>query len=508
MDTSQIGSEAVDLLSRITGHNFTQKDLTPPVIFLAALITVLLGVIHADGKATDVEIRRLLTTLNQFAFPDSDVCRLAHLMIKGVRENKLYTKCNDLQTLTALLSESERLLLISFGYEMSAVNGEIGVCEKKYLQIIGNCLGIASRYSSVLEATFSSQVIVEPEALDEVYSLLNPNKFEVLDSLFIKAANSILTNLPAKQKTQKTLVVESYSLELQQSAIKLKELIKPCFDELHHAEDVYNSKNRISKVNKEDVFEQIGELSGRDLRIINLGKHCRIKAIEEVNKSWEQRIDQLRKKWFIDAKQQPKQGIGWGEKEGFIKEIRLKASYKSIDLNTSITENFSIFYQELQAINLELIERCLEVLDEQTKNELINPIPSTFSEMKTKSCNPTEYPPSNAKNFTVAVSSPLGALVNKGWGDIYWEEVVNFKNEINSIIDDIVNVIFDDRVKLETQAVAKVISFYDDFLERQERYQQETPEQREAEKAWISQQRQELEQMQKNIEAVLNQSGV
>jgi hypothetical protein len=46
-------------------------------------------------------------------------------------------------------------------------------------------------------------------------------------------------------------------------------------------------------------------------------------------------------------------------------------------------------------------------------------------------------------------------------------------------------------------------SFYDDFLERQERYQQETPEQQEAEKAWILQQRQELEQLQKNIEAIL-----
>jgi hypothetical protein len=181
---------------------------------------------------------------------------------------------------------------------------------------------------------------LKPEALDEVYSLLNPNKFELLDSLFINAANSILTNLPAKQKTQKTLVLESYSLELQQSAIKLKELIKPCFDELHHAEDVYNSKNRISKITKEEVFEQIGELSGRDLRIINLGKHCRIKAIEQVNKSWEQRINQLRKKWFIDAKQQPKQGIGWGDKEGFIKEIRPAVSSQSIDINISDKREF------------------------------------------------------------------------------------------------------------------------------------------------------------------------
>jgi uncharacterized tellurite resistance protein B-like protein len=253
------------------------------VIFLAALITVLLGVIHADGKATDVEIRRLLTTLDQFTFPDSDVRRLAHLMIKGVRENKLYTKFNELQTLTALLSEPEKLLLISVGYEMSAVNGEIDACENKYLQIIGSCLGIDSRYLSVLEATFSSQLLVETEALDEVCSLLRSDKLELIDSLFINAANSILTKLPAKQKTQKTLVLESYSLELQQSAIKLKELIKPCFDELHHAEDVYNSKNRISKITKEEFFEQIGELSGCDIRIINLGKHCRIKAIEQVN---------------------------------------------------------------------------------------------------------------------------------------------------------------------------------------------------------------------------------
>ncbi|HEY9779510.1 MAG TPA: hypothetical protein V6D09_05155 [Leptolyngbyaceae cyanobacterium] len=40
--------------------------------------------------------------------------------------------------------------------------------------------------------------------------------------------------------------------------------------------------------------------------------------------------------------------------------------------------------------------------------------------------------------------------------------------------------------------------------EKQARYQQETPEQREAEKAWIDRQRQELDRVQKNIEAILN----
>ncbi len=62
----------------------------------------------------------------------------------------------------------------------------------------------------------------------------------------------------------------------------------------------------------------------------------------------------------------------------------------------------------------------------------------------------------------------------------------------------------DDRIELITKAIAQAIAFYNDFLEKQARYQQETLEQREAEKAWIDRQRQELEQVQKGIEAILN----
>ena len=61
-------------------------------------------------------------------------------------------------------------------------------------------------------------------------------------------------------------------------------------------------------------------------------------------------------------------------------------------------------------------------------------------------------------------------------------------------------------MELVNQALEEAIAFYNDFLERQERYQQETLEQREAEKAWIDQQRRELEQVQHGIEAILNAS--
>jgi DNA-binding protein H-NS len=73
-------------------------------------------------------------------------------------------------------------------------------------------------------------------------------------------------------------------------------------------------------------------------------------------------------------------------------------------------------------------------------------------------------------------------------------------------IKEIVVLIIDNRVETVTKIAEQAVSLYEELLGKQERYQQETAEQQEAEKAWILQQRQELEQMQKNIEAVLNQA--
>ncbi len=65
------------------------------------------------------------------------------------------------------------------------------------------------------------------------------------------------------------------------------------------------------------------------------------------------------------------------------------------------------------------------------------------------------------------------------------------------------SLLIDDRISLVIQALEAAIAFYNDFLELQARYRQETPEQRLAEKAWIEQQRQALEQVQQGIELIL-----
>ncbi|HEY9851939.1 MAG TPA: TerB family tellurite resistance protein [Leptolyngbyaceae cyanobacterium] len=129
MDTSLVKAETVELLSRITGQKLNQEDVTPPVIFLAALITVLLGVIFADDQVTEEEKQRLQVTLNKFIPSEGNVRQLTKVMLKEIRENlDDYKKPTQLFKLTSSFSKSEKLLLISFGYEMSAADGTMNGC--------------------------------------------------------------------------------------------------------------------------------------------------------------------------------------------------------------------------------------------------------------------------------------------------------------------------------------------------------------------------------------------
>jgi hypothetical protein len=175
-----------------------------------------------------------------------------------------------------------------------------------------------------------------------------------------------------------------------------------------------------------------------------------------------------------------------------------------IQTNKIIKIQLSRVYEEITNINLELISQYIELLDQQEKRKHSEQIDFVFSDIEVKFGSPTEHTPEYFLSLETAISPDLKALVDKGWGDILWEDVVKFKEKVASKIEKFITAIFDDRVELATKAITKAIAFYNYFLERQERYQQETSEQREAEKDWIDQQRRELERVQQGIEAILN----
>jgi uncharacterized tellurite resistance protein B-like protein/GTPase SAR1 family protein len=203
MDTSVISPQTVDLISRLTGQKLHQQDVTPPVLFLAALITVLLGVIHADGTVSAEETQRL-QNLMELIPANHSFRQLVIPIVDVVEEQQIYKEIQVLLAMTACFSEEEKLLLISFGYQMSAADGTMDDRETGYLTLIGNRLEIDSRYLAVLSASFNNQTISDTAALVEVHSLLDPAQFQSLDSLFVRAASHIIEDLPAKPQYKKS----------------------------------------------------------------------------------------------------------------------------------------------------------------------------------------------------------------------------------------------------------------------------------------------------------------
>lgn len=278
MNTSVVNKEIVDFLSRITGQKLNKKDVTPPVIFLASLVTVLLGVIFVDVTVAEEEKKTLLTTLYRFSTSDSDVRKLSHLMIKGVKENQLYRKSNDLLTLTASLTKSQRLLLIGFGYEISAADGEMDSREKKYLEMLGKLLGIKTHHLTVFSAAFTYQENLDLAALEEVRFLLEPVRFQELDTVFVKAARDmldILPTLPEKKLTQQPIAI-SYD-ELKKFQGHRQQLDNFCDQILKIIQDC-NESSFLPHVLIEQVEEVSQKIQSQRFRVAVVGEFSQGKS--------------------------------------------------------------------------------------------------------------------------------------------------------------------------------------------------------------------------------------
>ena len=130
---SSISQYAVaDTLSKLLNQPIHEQQVDPLVAYLGALSAVLVGVTHADGQVTDQEKQRLGKTLTQFIPSGSVLNSVVRSLVQGVRESKIYAKPAELATLTSLFAESEKLLLIMFGYEMATADGDLDPKEQKY----------------------------------------------------------------------------------------------------------------------------------------------------------------------------------------------------------------------------------------------------------------------------------------------------------------------------------------------------------------------------------------
>jgi hypothetical protein len=309
--------------------------------------------------------------------------------------------------------------------------------------------------------------------------------------------------------THLILDVEPCVEEIKQSALRLKGLLQVCFKDISHAEDVWNSKPRIAKASPVEVWEQIGELSGCDVRIRSLGKQCKYEAVVKVRKSWSEKATKLKNKWFLWDKTQQvfqRDSIGFFEKDNLHKELRSEVDSVGDRLSVSLEKELSQVFKELESIDIEKIEFCIECFDLKSQSRFRERVQSIGSEIVSKFTEPLKYlPTSYMKTFKETLKAPVENLVHKSKLGISLQDFEESCKVIGALMDNLISSIFEERMKLAIQTIEKVIMFYNKFLEKQVRYQQETMEQRAAEKDWIEYQRQKLQQVEQSIEVVLNQ---
>lgn len=292
--------------------------------------------------------------------------------------------------------------------------------------------------------------------------------------------------------------------ELRESATRLKGFVQKCHNDLDHAEDVWTCKPGIAQASKQEIWQQLGELSGCHFRISELGNKCKSSAIDKSQDYWDKIFDtRVKQKLFIDAAKKQKKGIGWGEKDDFIKDIPIVINLVCMEIDQIIKDSLRLVYKDLRTINLGVITQCVGILDGQTKAVWNHQMTLTVGQIENK-FEQTVYLPGTTGSLGYALTPALNNLSKYRLGDLLWEEVVNFEKEVSAAINNFINSIFDDRLKLGSQALVEAMIFYNEFLEKQERYQQETPAQRETERDWIDSQWAEIKRLEKGIELILN----
>lgn len=290
--------------------------------------------------------------------------------------------------------------------------------------------------------------------------------------------------------------------EYKASLTKLKFFHEVCLQDIENAYDVWQSKFRIEEIPKIDIMIQIGEFSSCDRRIWELKQINQTKFLAELSQSWEDNYKNLEKKWFFEShKNAFRNSTNIFEKDGLIKElINLVEAKVSGSIENIVQNGLIPIKDEFFILDLDKLETTISLLDSATKekvrdkkNDLLAKIYDYCSEGIDKKTN----------EYKSKLKSYIDELNKKSLMGVNLDNFQKFKLNIDNSINDFINNIFDELNNLLIDVIEEGIKFYNQLLEKQKRYEEETEEKRNYEKLWLDSQREEFEKLQRNIEGVL-----
>ncbi|MGI0480945.1 hypothetical protein ACN4EE_09140 [Geminocystis sp. CENA526] len=310
------------------------------------------------------------------------------------------------------------------------------------------------------------------------------------------------------------------SIELNNSAETLSNSLQPCYEEyktfltklqsfhevclqdIENADDVWQSKFRIEDIPKTEIIQQLGEFSSCDHRILQLKQINQTQFLEQLHQSWLENFQNLEKKWFFESnKNALRNSTNMFEKDNLIKDLIYLVETKVSGTIENVIQNGLIpIKDELFTLDLDKLETIISLLDSSTKDrvrEKKNALLANIYDYCSEGIN------TKTNDYKTKLQSYIDELNKKSLIGVSLENFQKFKQNIDNSISDFINNIFDELNNLLVDVIEEGIKFYNDLLEKQQRYEEETEEKRNYEKLWLDSQREELEKVQRNIEGVL-----
>jgi hypothetical protein len=330
--------------------------------------------------------------------------------------------------------------------------------------------------------------------------------------------------------------------------------------ELSQYREMLEGKLTVSQGDKAKIFEQMAEVSGRDVKIKLLADELMQQSLDETLESWNQWVEELGQRLMAKSHR-------WTSEHGHImsqdkltkdyadqfvrditqeiedlatKKIQSVLQGNMGDLNSQINEEIYAIRQEFQKLDKQLSSNLVSQF-----NKLA--IAGNLGEFSIGGSGIAESIDDigdggfmgglgiGAVAAAVLIALPLGIIPvilgtivaglggglglsfldgDKVKGQIK-EKVCElgfqkFDESSQSILDKIqerIIAVFEERVEISSGMMSKAIALWENLLEQQEKRDRQNQAECDAQKVWLADKRRELEQVQNQIETILNQSG-
>ncbi|MEH1912216.1 MAG: hypothetical protein V7L05_06520 [Nostoc sp.] len=346
----------------------------------------------------------------------------------------------------------------------------------------------------------------------------------------------------------KFLTSDSRKLKIKCFVTQMNRMVQKSLDGLYQFEDILKGKIQISEVEKQKILEKIGEASGRDVRIRLLADQLIHLVFEQIAKSWHEwreglgdRIAQRSQYWNSEHNPVFSQDQlirdytnkfirdlsteidEWGNTK--LKDVILQENLKYLD--TSIAYELDAIQGEFNSLD----QNIQTNFSEQLKLS-INAIHDDFTGFGGISGGlgigalAAGLMVFTGLGFIAVIVASVAAAIAGSFGfgmldfdglkdkikgkvfELGFQKFDESMDKLSDKLDEIVGSVFENRVESASRVIAEAIALYENLLEQQEKAHNETLEQREAEKMWIYQKRQELEQVQNRLEVILSKCAI